>query len=141
MIQSTQRGLVNMMQRLVEWVKQIEMTSQKIPVPRVQPSTATKEEPSQPSGLSSMLLLWPARSLCQRVCSTKTDSPHEAPKNNHPIEPNVPPTYSINNVSSYLLSCSIYNSPVSFLIDMGMDWGVITEHISVGQDKTSQRKV
>ena len=28
------------------------------------------------------------------------------------------PTFSINNVSSYLLSRSIYNGPVSFLIDM-----------------------
>ena len=36
-IQSTQRGLVDMMQRLVERVEQLEMT-QKSPVPRVQPS-------------------------------------------------------------------------------------------------------
>ena len=37
-IQSTQRGLVDMMQRLVERVEQLEMTSQENPVPRVQPS-------------------------------------------------------------------------------------------------------
>ena len=32
-IQSTQRGLVDMMQRLVERVEQLEMTSQKNPIP------------------------------------------------------------------------------------------------------------
>ena len=37
-IQFTQRGLVDIMQRLVERVEQLEMTSQKNPVPQVQPS-------------------------------------------------------------------------------------------------------
>ena len=37
----------------------------------------------------------------------------------NPVEPNALPTFSINNVSSYLLSCSIYGSPVSFLVDTG----------------------
>ena len=37
-IQSIQRGLMDIMQRLVERVKQLEMTSQKNPVSRVQPN-------------------------------------------------------------------------------------------------------
>ena len=37
-IQSIQRGLMDMMQRLVERVEQLEMTSQKNPVSQVQPS-------------------------------------------------------------------------------------------------------
>ena len=37
-IQSTQRGLVDMMQRLVERVEQLEMKLQNNPIPLVQPS-------------------------------------------------------------------------------------------------------
>ena len=37
LIQSTQRGLVDMIQRLVERVEQLEMTSQKNPVPEYNP--------------------------------------------------------------------------------------------------------
>ena len=37
-IQFTRRGLMDMMQRLVERVEQLEMISQKNPVPQVQPS-------------------------------------------------------------------------------------------------------
>ena len=44
----------------------------------------------------------------------------------------------MKNVLSYLLSCSIYVQ--QFCVIPG-SWGVITEQISVEQDKTSQRKV
>ena len=37
-IQSTQRGLMDMMQTLVERIEQLEMISQKNPVPQMQPS-------------------------------------------------------------------------------------------------------
>ena len=43
-IQSTQRGLVDMIQRLVERVEQLEMKSQKNPIPRVQPGKQPQGE-------------------------------------------------------------------------------------------------
>ena len=42
---------------------------------------------------------------------------------------NVPPTFSINNVSSYLLSCSVYDVPVSFLIDTGAGVSLLSTSI------------
>ena len=41
----------------------------------------------------------------------------------------IPPTFSINNVSSYLLSCSIYNSSVSFLIDTGVGVSLLSKSV------------
>ena len=45
------------------------------------------------------------------------------------VEPNVPPTFSINNVSSYLLSCSIYGSRVSFLVDTGAGVSLLSKPV------------
>ena len=66
-IQSTQRGLMDMIQRLVDRVE-LEMTSQKSPVLRVQPSKQPLRRSQAnlvgPVLASSMLLLWLARALC-----------------------------------------------------------------------------
>ena len=43
-IQSTQRGLVDMIQRLVERVEQLEMTSQKNPAPEYNPVNSHQGE-------------------------------------------------------------------------------------------------
>ena len=55
--------------------------------------------------------------------------PQEAPKNNYLVELSVPPIFSINNVSSYLLSCSIYNRPVSFLIDTWVEVSLLSKSV------------
>ena len=54
-----------------------------------------------------------------RGCAQPRPNISQETARTNPVELNVPPTFSINNVPSYLLSCSIYNSPVSFLIDTG----------------------
>ena len=65
----------------------------------------------------------------QVTLQPRQTAPQEAPKNNNPVELNAPPTFSINNVSSYLLSCNIYNSPVSFLIDTGAGVSLLSNSV------------
>lgn len=68
--QSTQRGLVYMMQRLVKKVKQLEMTAQKNPVPQVQHDKQQLRRNQANSILPSRFSivckspLCPARELC-----------------------------------------------------------------------------
>jgi len=50
---------------------------------------------------------------------------------------NVPQTFTINNVSSYVLSCNIYNTPVSFLIDTGTGVSLLNKEV---WDKLNQTK-
>ena len=57
--------------------------------------------------------------LARGCAQPRQATPQGTTKTNYPVEQNAPPTFSINNVSSYLLSCRIYDSPVSFLIDTG----------------------
>ena len=47
---------------------------------------------------------------------------------NYPVELNTPP-FSINNVSSYLLSCRICNNPVSFLVDTGAGVSLLSKPV------------
>ena len=44
-------------------------------------------------------------------------------------EQNVPQTFSINNVSSNSLSCDIYNTPVTFLIDTGAGVSLLNKEV------------
>jgi len=44
-------------------------------------------------------------------------------------EQNVPQTFTINNVSSYVLSCNIYNTPVSFLVDTGAGVSLLNKEV------------
>ena len=48
---------------------------------------------------------------------------------NYTHEQNVPQTFSINNVSSYSLSCDIYNTPVTFLIDTGAGVSLLNKKV------------
>ena len=42
---------------------------------------------------------------------------------------NVPQTFSTNHVSSYSLSCDIYNTPVIFLIDTGSGVSLLNKKV------------
>ena len=42
---------------------------------------------------------------------------------------NVPQTFTINNVQSYVLPCSIDNTPVSFLVDTGTGVSLLSEEV------------
>ena len=64
-----------------------------------------------------------------RGCTQLRQTASQEAPNNYPVEVNVPQTFSINNVSSYLLSCSIYNSPVSFLIDTGTGVSLLSKSV------------
>ena len=67
--------------------------------------------------------------LLERCAQSRQTAPQEAPRNNYPVELNNPPKFSMNNVSSYLLSCSIYNSPMSFIIDKGAGVSLLSKSV------------
>ena len=101
-----------MMQKLMGRVEQLELSSQR-----------NKQPPrsSQPTRQMGPVVCWRCGQpghFARGYAQPRPNISQETARTN-PVELNVPPTFSINNVSSYLLSCSIYNSPVSFLIDTG----------------------
>ena len=101
-------------------VEQLELTSQKKPVPQVQPSNQPlKRNQAKQVDLVMCYFCGQPDYFARGCAQPRQTAPQQTPKNKSFIELKAPSTYSINSVSSDLLSCSIYNSPVSFLIDTG----------------------
>ena len=65
----------------------------------------------------------------QQEAATVGNTTQNAPHTSSLPEQNVPQTFTINNVSSYVLSCNIYNTPVSFLVDMGAGVSLLNKEV------------
>ena len=87
-----QRGLVDMMQRLMERVEQLEMTSQKNPVPWVQPSKQPlrRNQANQAGPVVCYCCGQPGQ-FARGFAQPRQTAPQETLKNNNPVELNAPP--------------------------------------------------
>jgi len=143
-IQSTQKDLLGMMQKLVQQIEQLEIRPQKVddlhpmlvPTPRRQFSQ-TRQVICYHCGRPGHF----ARGCAQARRNTTPGQQDTATAGNTgqsgTPNSNVPQTFIINNVSSYVLSCNIYSTPVSFLIDTGAGVSLLNKEV---WDKLNQTK-
>ena len=131
-----------MMQTLVQRVEQLEIRPQRTndfrsmppPMPRSQFSQ-TRQVICYCCGQSGHFAWGCAQARprnttpVQQEAATVGNITHNAPHTSSLPEQNVPQIFNIINVSSYVLSCNIYNTPVSFLVDTGAGISLLNKEV------------